>query len=210
MVLMRLAFLAGIVLLGQAARAQFGGSGSSSSFGTGELLGAAMLVAFSGLIIWGFFSGLDALLHPASMPKRRRLALRWIGFNRLEPSVTTLLFVIVFGMRMRSEIFGSLSSSLWFALPVLSFLGALLPPVWFRSTLDAAVQNTWRGLRWIAVARVAPYSLLGLSALLDQSWPAFAGLLIGLGSLFWSWRMLARLAAQLNTGQSQLQPATKR
>ena len=209
MVLTRLAFLVGIVLLGQAARAQFGGSGSSISWTSGLVI-VAMLVTFTGLTLWGFFSSLDALLPPPSLSPQRRIALRWIGLNRLEPSVTSLLIVIVFGMRMRSEIFDSPSSSFWFALPVLTFLGALLPPVWFRSTSDPAVQNTWRGLRWVAVARVAPYSLLGSSALLDQSWPAIAGLLIGLGSLFWSWRMLARLAAQLNTGQSQLQPATKR
>lgn len=198
--LTRLALLAGIVSLGGAARAQTGFGGSSSSFGAGELLGAAMLVAFSGLMLWGFFSGLDALLPAPFLPPQRRLALRWIGVNRLEPSVTTLLFLI--------EI--SNTRSLWFALPALTFFGALLPPIWFRSTLDTAVQNTWRGLRWIALARVAPYSLLGLSALLDQSWLAIAGLLIGLGSLLWSLRVMARLAAQLNAFQPLSQPATKR
>lgn len=211
--LTRLAFLAGIVLLGivlqgGVARAQTGFGGSSSSFGAGELLGAAMLVMFSGLMLWGFFSGLDALLPAPTLPPQRRLALRWIGVNRLEPSVTTLLFVIVLGWRFPAELADT--RPLWFALPALTFFGALLPPIWFRSTLDTAVQNTWRGLRWIALARVAPYSLVGLSALLDQSWPAIVGLLIGLGSLLWSWRRLARLAAQLNAFQPLSQPVSKR
>ena len=210
MVLIRLAFLAGIILLGDAARAQTGFSGGNSSFGAGELLGAAMLVAFTGLTIWGFFSGLDALLPPSSLPPQRRFALRWIGVNRLEPSVTSLLFVIAFGVRTRSEIFGSPPSSFWFALPALTFFITLLPPVWFQSTLDAAVQNTWRGLRWIALARVAPHLLIGLSLWLNQGWPAIAGLLIGLSSLFWSLRVMARLAAQLNAVQPLPQPIAER
>ena len=143
-----------------------------------------------------------------SLPPQRRIALRWIGLSRLEPSVTSLLIVIVFGVRMRSEIFDSPFSSFWFALPALTFLIALLPPVWFRSTLDKAVQDTWRGLRWVAVARVAPYLLIGLSFLFNQEWLTAAAMVIGLGSLFWLWRMLARLAAQLYPSEPLSQPAT--
>ena len=214
MVLMRLAFLTRIVLLGitflgHAARAQtgFSGGGANSDSAAGVLLGAAMLIAFSGLIIWGFFSGLDALLPPPSLAPQRRLALRWIGVNRMEPSVTSLLFVIVFVMmQSRNEI--SNTRFLWLVLPALTFFIALLPPIWFRSTRDAVIHDTWRGLRWIAVARVAPYLLLGFSLLLNQGWLAIAALLIGLGSLFWSLQMLARLAAQLGMRQPLLQPDT--
>ena len=71
------------------------------------------------------------------------------------------------------------------------------------------MQNTWRGLRWIALARVAPYLLIGLSLWLNQGWLAVMALVIGLGSLFWSLRVMARLAAQLCTLQPLLQPVTK-
>ena len=199
--------LVGLILLEQIAQAQTGFNGGSSSFGAGELLGAAMLVMFAGLTVWGFFSGLDALLPPPSLSPQRRSALRWIGVSRLEPSVTTLLFVIILGWRLPAEIANT--RLLWFALPALTFFGVLLPPLWFRSTLDAALQDTWRGLRLVAVARVAPYSLLGLSALLDQSWPAIAGLLIGLGSLLWSFLVMARLAARLGA-VTQPVPLSKR
>ena len=207
MVLTRLAFLVGIVLLGQAARAQFGGSGSSISWTSGLVI-VAMLVTFTGLTLWGFFSSLDALLPPPSLSPQRRIALRWIGLNRLEPSVTSLLIVIVFGVRMRSEIFDSPFSSFWFTLPALTFLIALLPPVWFRLAFDKAVQDTWRGLRWVALARGASYALIGLGLLFNQEWLVAAALVIGLGSLFWSLRLTARLAAQLYPSEPLSQPAT--
>ena len=205
MVVIRLAFLVGIVLLGQAARAQIGFSGSSISWTNGLVI-VAMLVTFTGLTLWGFFSGLDALLPPPSLPPQRRIALRWIGLNRLEPSVTSLLIVILFGVRMRSEIFDSPFSVAWFALPVLTFLIALLPPVWFRSPLDSAVQDTWRGLRWVALARGVPYLLIGLGFLFNQEWLIAAAMVIGLGNVFWSLWLMARLAAQLYTFEPPSQP----
>lgn len=199
--------LVGFILLGQIAQAQTGFNGSSS-FGAGELLGAAMLVMFTGLTLWGFFSGLDALLPPPSLSPQRRLALRWIASSRLEPSITTLLFVIVAVVRMRSETSDSPLSIFWLALPALTFLGLLLPPIWFVARHDALIERTWRGLRHVAAARVTPYMLLGLGLLLDQVWLAVAALVIGLGGLFWSLLLLTRLAAQLCTPQPLSQPVT--
>ncbi len=180
------------------------GFGASPSFGAGEALATVMLVVFAGLLIWGFFSGLDALLPSPSLLPQRRLALRWIGLNRLEPSLTSLLLLVVFIARIRAETPYSPVLNLWFLLPALSFLGVLLPPVWFTAGHDRAIQNVWRGLRQIAIARVSPYLLIGLSLRLGQAWLGIGTLPLGLAALFWSWRVLGRLAAQLNKA---LQPA---
>ncbi len=184
-----------LIALAGAAQAQtgLGFSGSPSSPVVEGLVGIVP-VAFSGLLLWGLFGALEALTPAATLSPQHRVASRWIGLNRLEPSVTTLLVETIAVLRVRSGSSGL--SPVWLVLPLVSFLGMLLPPIWFTSS-DPVIQRVWRDLRRITVARAAPLIAVSLGLALDQAWVATSALLIGLGALCWSWVVLARLAHRI-------------
>jgi hypothetical protein len=174
------------------ARAQFGLSGSSSS-GAIEALILVMLCSYGGLLLWGWFIGLDAFIPPPTLSTPRRAASRWIGLNALEPSITTLLSVgIVFSSTNPAF------SGAWFALPLVTFFALLLLPLFMRSRSDVAIRQVQRRLRQIFLARAVPLVLAVLSLALDQTWLAISALFIGLVGLGWCWLMLTREVGKLH------------
>ncbi len=168
------------------------GFSGPSTPGATEVLIGLMLLWFSTLLVWGLLSAFDALFPPLGISAAHRVALRWIGLNRVEPTVTVLLTVTLFFVRL-----GEVNPAMiWLVPSLMSFFGMLLPPVFFSST-DADSSNVYRRLRQIFVVRLAPFFFITLGSMLDQEWIVVGALLAGLIGLGWSWLVLMREAVKL-------------
>jgi hypothetical protein len=162
---------------------------------------AAVLFGFFGifalLVLIGFLSSIGAFLSNRKLEPERRRALRWIGLNWLEPTLTILAVVVlvVIGESLKQS---ALFSPVWFLLPVSTFCFSLLPPIFFSSQ-NILVQATWRSLRLIALLRFSSVGLLLLVLTFVRNF-AIAAVIdaIGLAVLAWSFWRLGKLATNLS------------
>jgi hypothetical protein len=205
-------FSAGLLGWLSEAKAQTGmGVGGGSGDVLQGILMLAGLMIFSSLVLIGFWNGFMAAFPSMTSPKEHRRVLRWVGLNWLEPSVTSFfaLAVVIFTARANLSGGGIPASSWWFLLPVLSFLGLLLPPLFF-SSVDSDAEAVWRALKRSALARVGMILLAAVGVAFNQAWLALGALIVGLGVLAWSFVYLMKTVEQLkptepgpSTGRTQ-------
>jgi hypothetical protein len=183
----------------------FGGEDNFSDWQAAILFGFFAIYAL--LVLIGFLSSIGAFLANTKLESERIRALRWIGLNWLEPTLTILAVVVlvVIGESLKQS---ALFSPVWFLLPVSTFCFSLFPPVFFSSQ-NPLVQTTWRTLRLVALLRVLSVGALLLVLTFVRSF-VIAVIVdgVGLAVLAWSFWRLGQLAILLNT--QELQPPGQR
>jgi hypothetical protein len=191
----------------------FASAQTGMGFGGGlesPLLGPLLFVVASvfGLVVLiGLMSSLGAFWSSPELEPERRRALRWIGLNWLEPSLTLFAFIVVVLLNRSFNLAGMLEAILWF-FPAVVFICSLLPPVFF-SSLKPMPQTVWQTLRLVAFSRMASVAVLVLSlAIFGASEISLALGIIGLIILIWSFLRLGQVATQLN--QLELKPTRER
>jgi hypothetical protein len=172
---------------------------------------AAILFAFFGifalLVLIGFLSSFGALFPNTKLEPERRRALRWIGLNWLEPTLTTLAVIAVFILAQSLKPSATILL-FWFLLPLATF-GFSLFPVIFFSSQNILVQTIWCTLRLIGLLRFSSIGLLLLVLTFVHSFAiAVIANGIGLAILAWSFWRLGKLATLLSS--QELQPPGQR
>lgn len=178
-------------------------------FGGGDELSdwqAAILFGFFGifalLVLIGFLSSIGAFLINTKLEPERLHALRFIGLNWLEPTLTILAVIAVFILAQTLKP-STMILLLWFLLPLSTFGFSLFPPIFFSSQ-NVLLKTTWRSLRLIALFRFSSLGVLLLVLTFVRSFEiAIVFDAIGLAVLAWSFLRLGKLATRLSAQELQ-------